>query len=271
MNGHGVAFELREVSKRYGARSVLSDCSLSLPESESTALLGVSGCGKSTVLRLLGGLEAPTRGEILINGSPASCPGRILVPPHRRRLAMVFQDLGLWPALNVFDNVLLGLDGCRLPPVERRSRATAALQLCRVGELAARMPGTLSGGQQQRVALARALAPDPLFLLLDEPFAGLDLATKMELLADMKAVLSARRLSLCLVTHDPTEAFALSTHGVVLDQGRVSEHGPWEEILRAPRAALLQAFRNSYDTAMLARSSDALPISRPSPAGTVGA
>jgi len=269
VNTAGVVFELREVSKRYAAQTVLGDCNLFLRQFQNTALLGPSGCGKSTILRLLAGLEAPTRGDVFINGAPASCPGRIFIPPHQRRLAMVFQDLGLWPGLNVFDNVLLGLDGCHLPPVERRSRATAALQLCRVGELATRMPGTLSGGQQQRVALARALAPDPVFLLLDEPFAGLDLATKAELLADMKELLRARRLTVCLVTHDPTEAFTLCTQGVVLDQGRVLERGPWEEILRAPRSALLRAFQVSYHLAKVAGPSDPSPTSDLSPARTL--
>jgi molybdate transport system ATP-binding protein len=108
------------------------------------------------------------------------------------------------------------------------------------------MPGTLSGGEQQRVALARGLAVDPLFLLVDEPFAGLDLATKAEVLGDVKQLMSARGVTVCLVTHDPTEAFTLCTHGVVLDDGRVSESGAWDEILRAPRSALLTAFRASY-------------------------
>src|SRR5688572_6996991 len=240
--------ELREVSRHYGTRSVLSNCSLVLRAQESTAILGVSGCGKSTVLRLLAGLDGPTRGDVFVNGALASSADRIHVPPHERRLGMVFQDLGLWPMLSVLDNVLLGLDGCGLSRAERRSRAAAVLALCRVSELAARMPGTLSGGEQQRVALARGLATDPVCLLLDEPFAGLDLATKSELLDDMRRLLSARGLGVCLVTHDPVEAFTLCTHGILLDEGRVSVGGPWDEILRAPRSPLLQAFRNSYQT-----------------------
>ena len=246
MSSSTTIFEFQRVAKGYGTASVLAGCDWRLREREHTALLGPSGSGKSTVLRLLAGLETPTEGNILMNGTLASSPGRIRVQPHRRHLAMVFQDLGLWPALNVFDNVLLALDGRREPLATLRGLATNALELCGIGVLATRMPGTLSGGEQQRVALARALAPEPDFLLLDEPFAGLDLATKARLLGDLKHLLAERRVTVCLVTHDPGEAFSLCTHGAVLEQGRVSEHGPWADVLRTPHSALLRAFQAAF-------------------------
>lgn len=235
--------ELREISKSYASGVVLRDLSLALREGEHTALLGASGCGKSTALRLLAGLEAPCSGEILFQGAVASAPGRILVPPHRRRLAMVFQDLGLWPAQSVSENVLLGLEGSRLSRSERRDRVMAALDLCRIATLGARLPGSLSGGEQQRVALARAIAGDPILLLLDEPFAGLDLATKADLLTDLRRLRDERGLTLCLVTHDPTEALALCTHALVMGEGTVLEGGTWEAVLREPHSPLLRAFR----------------------------
>jgi iron(III) transport system ATP-binding protein len=242
-------FELRGVSVRRGSRDVLSDCHFRLATSVHTALLGTSGCGKSTVLRLLAGLEAPTDGTVFVYETLASAAGRILMPPSKRRLAMVFQDLGLWPALTVLGNVLIGLEGSGLRPDRRRSRALAALDLCRVGQLGDRLPGTLSGGEQQRVALARALAAEPAVLFLDEPFAGLDLVTKAELLGDIKELVSARALTVCLVTHDPTEAFALCTHAAVLEGGRVSQHGAWSELMNDPRSAVLKAFRACYQMA----------------------
>jgi len=178
----------------------------------------------------------------------ASAAGRIVIAPNERRIAMVFQDLGLWPGLDVMDNVRMGLEASGLPRQERRRRAMAALDLCGVGELAQRLPGTLSGGEQQRVALARALAAEPAVLFLDEPFAGLDLATKADLLRDVKNLVSARGLTVCLVTHDPTEAFALCTHAAIVEEGRVAQHGPWRELMSDPHSAILRAFRARYET-----------------------
>src|SRR5262249_4544290 len=157
-------------------------------------------CGKSTALRLLAGLELPSAGQVLLDGQAVSGPGKILVPPHRRGVALVFQDLALWPNLSVLDNVLLGLAGAGLSRPEARARAAAALPRCGIAPLATRRPGQTSGGQQQRVALARALAPRPKFLLLDEPFAGLDLVTRARLLREVAALAGERRLTVLLVT-----------------------------------------------------------------------
>src|SRR5207302_7829754 len=141
-----------------------------------------------------------------LGGQIVSEPGRILVPPHRRGVTLVFQDLALWPNLSVLDNVLLGLAGTRLTRSEARACTREALALCGIAALAARRPGRISGGQQQRVALARALAPRPRFLLLDEPFAGLDLVTRARLLREIAALAVERGVTLLLVTHDPLEA-----------------------------------------------------------------
>lgn len=254
MNSAAGVFELRDVSKRRDTQSILSECNLLLRESENTAVLGPSGGGKSTLLRLLAGLEAPTRGEVFVNGAQASCPGRILVPPHRRRLAMVFQDLGLWPTLSVVDNVLLGLAAPNHGQQHRRARALASLRLCRIESLADRRPGMLSGGEQQRVALARAIAAEPRFLFLDEPFAGLDLCTKRELLKDIGELAATGGTTLVLVTHDPSEALALCSRAVVLEAGRVQADGCWAELLREPRSDLLRAFRACLPEGVARRS-----------------
>lgn len=235
-------FELRGVSKYYSQHPALKDVSLSLPSGQHTAIIGPSGCGKSTLLRLVAGLEAPSSGQIYLNGELISKEEKILKPPRQRGIATVFQDLALWPNLTVLENLLLGLAGQPLNLRETQERAGRALALCGIGSLAGRKPGTLSGGQQQRVALARALAVKPDFLLLDEPFAGLDLLTKLRLLDEIGRLAADQTITVILVSHDPLEAKVLCQSVVVLQDGQVAEEGPLEELLREPRSELLQAF-----------------------------
>jgi ABC-type Fe3+/spermidine/putrescine transport system ATPase subunit len=237
-------FHFRSVSKVYDGPVVLSDVSFTITAGEHTAILGPSGCGKSTVLRLLAGLEAPSAGEILCDGKTISESNRILTPPHLRGVAMVFQDLAIWPNLSVMGNVLLGLTGMRLSSQQARIRAEEALALCGIQQLADRKPGTLSGGQQQRAALARAIAAQPAFLLLDEPFSGLDLVTKNRLLREIADLATQRNLTVLLVSHDPMEATALCRSAILLDNGHVQEIGALENLLRAPQSEMLTVFRD---------------------------
>jgi len=237
-------FAFRAVSKLYDKHVVLDAVSVTLTAGEHTAILGPSGCGKSTVLRLLAGLEVPSGGQVLLDGRVVSERHRVLTPPHLRGVAMVFQDLALWPNLSVLDNVLLGLSGPRLTKKEARKRAREALALCAIESLAERKPGSISGGQQQRVALARALAVQPSFLLLDEPFAGLDLVTKARLLAEIAALATAQHVTIVLVTHDPYEATTLCRSALVLDSGQVKESGTWQGLLSSPRSEMLTVFLN---------------------------
>lgn len=190
----------------------------------------------------MAGLETPTSGTVLIDGKPASKPNEVLIAPHQRGLAMLFQDLALWPNLSVIENVRLGLSGTGLSRAETRSRAEDALALCDIRELADRKPGRLSGGQQQRAALARAMATRPRFLLLDEPFAGLDLETKDKLLTEIGAIAQSQSITVLLVTHDPLEAAAISRNAIVLDHGRIIESGSLDDVLRKPRSRLLRLF-----------------------------
>jgi ABC-type Fe3+/spermidine/putrescine transport system ATPase subunit len=240
----GLWCEFRSVSKLYDGRTALSEVSFVVTAGEHTAILGASGCGKSTLLRLLAGLDAPSAGQVLLDGSVVSQPHQILRPPHLRNLAMVFQDLALWPNLSVRDNILLGLSGAGLTKQEARTRAREALALCDVESLAERKPGTISGGQQQRVALARAIAVRPSYLLLDEPFSGLDLMTKAKLLEEIAALAMAQKITVLLVTHDPLEAMTLCRSALVLDNGRIAECGRWADVLRAPRSPVLRIFRD---------------------------
>jgi ABC-type Fe3+/spermidine/putrescine transport system ATPase subunit len=235
-------FELRSVSKRYAGETVLSEVSLTLRPGQHTAILGPSGCGKSTLLRLLAGLEPPCGGEVLLGGEAISRPGSTLLPPHQRGVAMVFQDLALWPNLSVLENVLLGQSGARLPRPEALSRARRALALCGIERLGSRLPTTLSGGEQQRAAVARALALEASFLFLDEPFAGLDLVTKTKLLADIRGLAKDRDFTILLVTHDPLEAMSLCQWCIVLDAGKVIAAAELRELLQNPQSELLEVF-----------------------------
>jgi ABC-type Fe3+/spermidine/putrescine transport system ATPase subunit len=238
-------FELRGVSFRYGRSVVLDTVTFRLPRRVRTALLGPSGGGKSTVLRLLAGLELPTRGEVLVDGAVASSANGIAVPAHRRAISMVFQDLALWPNLSAFDNILLALSGSRLSRAARHERAEAVLDLVGIGGLAHRRPEALSGGEQQRVALARALAPEPAYLLLDEPFASIDWPVKARLLQEILAHSDRTGFAVVLVTHDPLEAMALCRDAVVLEGGRVVECGSLHALLNVGelRSETLRTFR----------------------------
>ena len=161
--------QLHEVTQRFGPEPVFDPLSFELPAGQHAALLGPSGCGKTTLLRLIAGLDAPSAGSISLAGESVSTASAILRPPQQRDVALVFQDLALWPNLTAEQNVLLGLANRRLPRPEHLTRAHAALEASRVDAFARRKPATLSVGQQQRVALAVR----PRLLLLDEPFTGL--------------------------------------------------------------------------------------------------
>ncbi len=234
--------ELRGVSRRFGTTEVLRDLSFTLEPRTPLAVVGPSGCGKSTLLRLLAGLEAPTTGEIVMDGRTVSTARTLRVPACERKVALVFQDLALWPNLTVEQNVRLGLAREAADRARRRARAREALELCGIGALARRKPGRLSGGEQQRVALARALALRPRLLLLDEPFSGLDLGLKLQLFQEIERWVREFEISLILVSHDPWEVTRLCRRALVLEQGRIVEHGPLADLLRAPRSETLRAF-----------------------------
>jgi ABC-type Fe3+/spermidine/putrescine transport system ATPase subunit len=234
--------EVRSIAHRYDSVDVLLDVSLEIRKGEHLALLGPSGCGKSTLLRLVAGLEIPASGEVWLQGVLASSTGGIALAPHQRGLAMVFQDLALWPNLTALENVVLGLAGARLERRERNSRARAALERCGILGFSERLPGQLSGGQQQRVALARALAVQPKLLLLDEPFSGLDLASKASLCNEILRLTTTLEVTLMLVAHDPFEAAALCSQVAVLEGGRISEIGALDHVLQRPLSETLRAF-----------------------------
>ena len=240
-------FEFVAVSKSYAGKLALAHVSLRIQAGPHTALLGPSGCGKSTVLRLLAGLETPTAGSILLDGQTISTAVRVLRPPHQRGVAMLFQDLALWPNLTTCENVRLGLAGLRLGRHESSRRTRESLELCGIADLADRLPSQLSGGQQQRAALARAMAVQPRFLLLDEPFSGVDLAATSRLLTDIAELARQRRFQVVLVSHDPWEAAAICETAIVLDQGMIRAVGKMDDLLKSSPWEPFASFRRLQD------------------------
>ena len=223
---------LQQVSKDFGPRRALHEFTLGVKAGERVALLGPSGCGKTTVLRLLAGFEVPTEGWVEIGTVRASASGRILVPPERRRLGMVFQDLALWPHMTVRGNLEFGLRGQGVPKAERARRIEEMLERVELLEYARVKPATLSGGQQQRVALARALVLRPQALLMDEALASLDRELNVRLREEILNLHRALNFALLYVTHDREEAFALADRIVLMSDGRmVCEGSP--EMMRA--------------------------------------
>lgn len=251
----GAAVDARGLSKRYGARDVLNDVGLTIAPSEFVAIVGRSGCGKSTLLRLLAGLETADTGQITLDGDAR---GR-----HQADIRIMFQDARLLPWKRVLDNVALGLDG---PDVQERARE--ALSQVGLSDRAKDWPAVLSGGQRQRVALARALVHTPRLLLLDEPLGALDALTRIEMHGLIERLWQRHGFTALLVTHDVTEAVALSDRVVLIEDHRIAldERVP----LARPRArgAAFDAIEDRVLQRVLSRPGE--EPSEPRPVATPG-
>jgi len=210
---------LDRVSHAYGSHAVVTDLSLALKDGEIGCLLGASGCGKTTVLRLIAGFENPNAGRVLLRDEVVAAPGR-QVPPEKRRIGMMFQDYALFPHLTVAGNIAFGIGG-KSATAERR--VGEMLELVGLGGQGGKYPHELSGGQQQRVALARALAPHPHLLLLDEPFSNLDVELRKRLSLEVRDILKRTGTAAILVTHDQHEAFAVADMIGVMHAGRIEQ------------------------------------------------
>ncbi|MBS3803126.1 MAG: ABC transporter ATP-binding protein [Oleiphilaceae bacterium] len=212
--------EVNNLCCGYGDGPVVKDVSFALGSGDIGCLLGPSGCGKSTILRALAGFLSITSGEIRLESSLISLPGRTMAP-EKRRIGMVFQDYALFPHLNIADNVGFGLRHQR--KADREQKVEELLKLVHLQDLARAYPHELSGGQQQRVALARALAPEPTLILLDEPFSNLDADLRRRLSLDVRDILKSLGISAILVTHDQQEAFAMCDQVAVLKDGQIQQ------------------------------------------------
>ena len=204
----------------FGRTAVLQGFGFDLEAGEIACLLGHSGCGKTTALRAVAGFEQPERGRIALQERTLS-DGRLFVPPHLRRIGMVFQDYALFPHLNVADNIAFGLSGHSAEA--RKARVAELLSLIGLPDYGGHYPHQLSGGQQQRVALARALAPKPELVLLDEPFSNLDADLRTRLSKEVRSLLKQEKTSALLVTHDQQEAFAMADKIGIMADGRLQQ------------------------------------------------
>lgn len=219
----------RDLRKSFGNVRAVQAVTLTLARGECLALLGPSGCGKTTVLRLIAGLERPDGGSIAIYGRVVS-DETTFVPPHRRRVGLVFQDYALFPHMTVEQNIAYGLGR----GVDRRRRVIDMLALVGLDGLGGRYPHELSGGQQQRVALARALAPQPDILLLDEPFSNLDVALRRQVREEVQRILRQAGVSAILVTHDQEEAMSLGDRIALMFDGVLHQIGTPRDLYEQP-------------------------------------
>lgn len=228
---------LNGLGKRFGDQWILRDLNLQVDEGECVALLGASGCGKSTALRLIAGLERQDEGSIELDGVPLD-----RIPAERRRIAMVFQSYALFPHLSVRENLNLGLKIRGVSPAQRQQRIESVLETVRLREMADRHPQQLSGGQRQRVALARALLRDPRVYLLDEPMSNLDAQLRDELRPELRRLILQGPQPVLYVTHDQQEAMALANRIAVIRSGRIEQIGTPEELYKTPASSFVAGF-----------------------------
>jgi len=232
---------LEHITKVYGsganAARAVDDVSLSIPSGEFFFLLGPSGCGKSTLLRVVAGLIAPTDGRVLLGGRDVTRE-----PVERRRTAMVFQSYALWPHMTVAQNVEFGPKMRGAGAAERRLRARTQLSRVQMDAFVARKPNQLSGGQQQRVALARALAAEGDCLLLDEPLSNLDARLRLHMRGELRRLVKATGVTAVYVTHDQKEALSMADRVAVMNEGRIVQVAPPEQLYSRPASRFVADF-----------------------------
>jgi len=229
--------ELIDLAKSFGRMRAVDGINLHIPGGEFFSLLGSSGCGKTTTLRMIAGFEQPTGGMILLDG--ADMTG---MPPHRRPVNTVFQSYALFPHLNVFDNVAFGLRRAKIESGEVKRRVNEALALVQLTEFERRRPSQMSGGQQQRVALARALVLKPAVLLLDEPLGALDARLRKQLQLELKTLQQQVGITFVYVTHDQEEALTMSDRIAIMSEGHIEQVASPQEMYEAPATIFVADF-----------------------------
>lgn len=234
------SLEIRNLTKRFGARAVLDGISLSVEEGEFFVLLGPSGGGKSTILRILCGIETADAGEISLAGRAITN-----LPPRARNIGMVFQDYGLYPHMTAFENIAYGLEARGLPRAQIQARVTEAAEKLGLTPLLERVIVDLSGGEQQRVALGRALAKDADLYLFDEPISNLDPKLRARARRDIQMVHRAKGKPTIYVTHDQTEALAIADRIAIIANGRLQQVGTADDLLRRPANLFVAGFLGS--------------------------
>jgi putrescine transport system ATP-binding protein len=234
--------EIERVSKSFGDFKAVDDVSLKIYKGEIFCLLGASGCGKTTLLRMLGGFETPTAGRILIDGEDMTG-----VPPYERPVNMMFQSYALFPHMNVEQNVAFGLKQDGVPKAEIAERVATMLELVKLGGFGKRKPHQLSGGQKQRVALARSLVKRPKLLLLDEPLGALDKKLREHTQFELIGLQDKLGVTFLVVTHDQEEAMTLASRIGVMDHGEIVQAGTPSEIYEFPSSKFVADFVGSVN------------------------
>ena len=228
---------IKNVAKRFGGFTALHSIDLTISDQEFMVLLGASGCGKTTLLRIIAGLETPSQGEVWIGGRRVDH-----LPPRERGISMVFQNYAVFPHLTVFENIAFGLRMKKLPQQEVERRVNRTAELMHIEQLLKRYSGQLSGGQRQRVAVARALAMEPDIILMDEPLSNLDALLRLEMRAELKGVLAESKTTTIYVTHDQVEAMSLADRISVMNGGKIVQAASPVEVYRNPAARFVGSF-----------------------------
>ncbi|UXJ03097.1 ferric ABC transporter ATP-binding protein [Morganella morganii] len=247
--------ELKNVTKRFGTNTVIDDLSLSIPAGSMVTLLGPSGCGKTTVLRLVAGLEKPTEGKMFIDGEDVT--DRSI---QQRDICMVFQSYALFPHMSLGDNVGYGLKMLGRPKAEVKERVEEALELVDLAGFADRFVDQISGGQQQRVALARALILKPKVLLFDEPLSNLDANLRRSMREKIRELQQQFNITSLYVTHDQSEAFAVSDMVLVMNKGKIMQLGSPQELYRQPASKFMASFMGDANIFLATLTGDAVEI-----------
>ncbi len=237
---------IKHITKAFGDNVVLKEFNETFQEGEFITLLGPSGCGKTTMLRIIAGFEKPTSGELYIDDQLVS-GGKTFVPPEKRSIGMVFQSYAVWPHMNVFDNVAYPLSIKKVSRAEIRKSVDKVLEIVHLSQYAQRFPNQLSGGQQQRVALARALVAAPKLLLLDEPLSNLDAKLRESMRFEIKEIQRQLGITVVYVTHDQTEAMAMSDRIFLINRGVVQQSGTPQQIYNEPANQFVADFLGKVD------------------------
>ena len=237
---------IKHITKAFGDNVVLREFNETFQEGEFITLLGPSGCGKTTMLRIIAGFEKPTSGELYIDDQLVS-GGKTFIPPEKRSIGMVFQSYAVWPHMNVFDNVAYPLTIKKVPKADIKKSVDKVLEIVHLSQYAQRFPNQLSGGQQQRVALARALVAAPKLLLLDEPLSNLDAKLRESMRFEIKEIQRQLGITVVYVTHDQTEAMAMSDRIFLINRGVVQQCGSPEEIYNSPANQFVADFLGKVD------------------------
>ena len=229
--------QLKNITKTFGDFTAVDNFNLDVADGEIIALLGGSGCGKTTTLRMIAGFTEPTEGAIYVAGKEM---GKI--PPYKRNVGIFFQNYALFPHMTVYENVAFGLKLQKLPKAEIKQRVTEILNLVKLYGLEKRYPRELSGGQQQRVALARALVTRPSILLLDEPLSNLDAKLRVEMQVEIKRIQKELNITTIIVTHDHEEAVSLADRVIIMNAGKILQVGSPYEIFDHPNSEFIADF-----------------------------